>query len=87
MGWLVSACGTTICEANLVVVGTFSFHVAVVVLENKAPVLRCLGEEWLMLPSPLDVVSNSSVEPPESCQESLVASCLMFCFHPCECLM
>jgi hypothetical protein len=59
---LVSSCGSAIHGGNLVVVGAFSFHDAVVVGVNRAPVLRCLGEGWLKLPSPLDAVRNSLVE-------------------------
>jgi hypothetical protein len=59
---LVSSCGSAIHGGNLVMVGAFSFHVAVVVGANRAPVLRYLGKGWLKLPSPLDAVRNSLVE-------------------------
>jgi hypothetical protein len=51
------------------VAGAFSFHVAVVVEANGAPVLRRLGEGWQKLPPPLDAMRNSSAE------SSIVAHC------------
>jgi hypothetical protein len=39
-----------------------SFHVAVVVGANEAPVLCRLGEGWPRLPSLIDIVRNSSME-------------------------
>jgi hypothetical protein len=68
-GWLVFGCGSTVHGGNLVVAGAFSFHVAVVVEANGAPVLRRLGEGWQKLPPPLDAVRNSSAE------SSIVAHC------------
>jgi hypothetical protein len=59
MGLLVSDHGTVIHGGNVIVVGVFSFHVAVVVGISGAPVLRPLGERWSNLPSPLDGMRNS----------------------------
>jgi hypothetical protein len=66
---LVFGRGTAVRGVNLVVAGAFSFHVAVVVAANWAPMLHHLGEGWPKLPSPLDVVRNSLVE------SSIVARC------------
>jgi hypothetical protein len=51
------------------VAGAFSFHVAIVVGANEAPVLCRLGEGWSKLPSPVNVVRSSSME------SSIVAHC------------
>jgi hypothetical protein len=59
---LVFGRGTTVRGGNLVMAGAFSFHVVVVVGANEAPMLCCLGEGWLKLPSPVDAVRNSLVE-------------------------
>jgi hypothetical protein len=59
---LVFGRGTTDHKGNLVMAGAFSFHVAVVVGENDALMLRRLVEGRPRLPSLLDVVRNSSVE-------------------------
>jgi hypothetical protein len=66
---LVSGCGTAIHRGNLIVAGASSFHVAVVVGANEAPMMCYLGEGWLKLLSPLDIVRNSSME------SSIVAHC------------
>jgi hypothetical protein len=60
-GWLVSKCGTAICRGNLVVVGVFSFHVAVIVGANEASVLCHLVEGWPRVPSLLDGVRLPSL--------------------------
>jgi hypothetical protein len=59
---LASIDSTAIRRGNLVVVGVFSFHVAVVVEANGAPMLCHQGEGWLKLSSPLNAVRNSSME-------------------------
>jgi hypothetical protein len=65
----MSANGTAVHGGNHVTAGAFSFHVAIAVEANGPPVLHRLGEGWPKLPSPLDVVRNSSVE------SSIVVSC------------
>jgi hypothetical protein len=58
---LVFSRGVAVHGGNPNAVGVLSFHV-VVVGANKPPMLRCLGEGWSKLPSPLDTVRNSSME-------------------------
>jgi hypothetical protein len=68
-GKLVSDRNTAIQRGNFIMAGAFSFHVVVEAGASEAPEL-CLEEEKLpKLPSPLDIVRNSTVE------SSIMARC------------
>jgi hypothetical protein len=66
---LVSGHGAAIHGRNIVVAEAFSYHVVVVAGASEDSALCLLGEGRLKLPSPLDVVRNSSVE------SSIMARC------------